>query len=59
MPRSDAASRRVDVDALADNLFVTFEGAFLLCRSTGDPEHMRRQLATHRTLVEALLKPTE
>jgi TetR/AcrR family transcriptional regulator, transcriptional repressor for nem operon len=48
-------SRRVDVDALADNLFVTFEGAFLLCRSTGDPGHMRRQLATHRTLVQALL----
>ena len=48
-------SRRVDVDALADNLFVTFEGAFLLCRSTGDPGHMRRQLTTHRTLVEALL----
>ena len=45
----------VDVDALADHLFVTFEGAFLLCRSTGDPHHMRRQLNTHRTLVEALL----
>lgn len=51
--------RRVDVDALADSLFVTFEGAFLLCRSTGDPGHMRRQLATHRTLVQALLTPTE
>jgi TetR/AcrR family transcriptional repressor of nem operon len=51
--------RRVDVDALADSLFVTFEGAFLLCRSTGDPGHMRRQLATHRTLVQALLTPKE
>src|SRR6476661_7624057 len=27
-----------DVDALADHVFVTFEGAFLLCRSTGTPE---------------------
>ncbi len=52
-------SRRVDVDALADHLFVTFEGAFLLCRSTGDPEHMRRQLAAHRTLVQALLTNPE
>ncbi len=48
-------SRHVDVDALADHLFVTFEGAFLLCRSTGDSGHMRRQLTTYRTLVEALL----
>ena len=46
----------VDVLALADHLFVTFEGAFLLCRSTGDPGHMRRQLATYRRLVEALLR---
>jgi TetR/AcrR family transcriptional repressor of nem operon len=48
-------SPRVDVDALADLLFVTFEGAFLLCRSTGDPSHMRRQLAAYRELVGALL----
>jgi TetR/AcrR family transcriptional repressor of nem operon len=46
---------RVDADALADHLFVTFEGAFLLCRATGDPSHMRRQLSTYRTLVEAVL----
>ncbi len=46
----------VDVDALADHLFVTFEGAFLLCRSTGDPTHMRKQLATYRSLVTALLR---
>jgi TetR/AcrR family transcriptional repressor of nem operon len=50
-----ARAARVDVDALADHLFVTFEGAFLLCRSTGDPSHMRAQLATYRTLVAALL----
>lgn len=45
----------LDVDALADHLFVTFEGAFLLCRSTGDPGHMRRQLGAYRELVAALL----
>jgi TetR/AcrR family transcriptional repressor of nem operon len=52
-----AADRGIDVDAdaLADHLFVTFEGAFLLCRSTGDPAHMRRQLRVYRELVEALL----
>ena len=46
----------VDVDALSDHLFTTFEGAFLLCRSSDDPTHMRRQLATFRTLLEALLR---
>ncbi|GED96065.1 TetR/AcrR family transcriptional regulator [Gordonia crocea] len=43
-----------DVDALADHLFVTFEGAFILCRATGDPGHMRRQLSAVRVLYEAL-----
>ena len=46
----------VDVDALADHVFVTFEGAFLLSRSTGDPGHMRRQLAVLRRLLAALLR---
>lgn len=45
----------VDVDAVADHVWVTFEGAYLLARTTGDPDHMRRQLATLRTLVSALL----
>ena len=40
---------------MADHVWVTFEGAFLLARTTGDPDHMRRQLATLRTLVSALL----
>lgn len=51
-----ARAAQVDVDALADHLFVTFEGAFLLCRTTGDPSHMRRQLATYRLLLAALLR---
>ena len=37
-PRSSAVPDLVDVDALADHVFVTFEGAFLLCRSPGNPQ---------------------
>jgi TetR/AcrR family transcriptional repressor of nem operon len=49
--------RRPDVDpaALADHVFVTFEGAFLLARSTDDPGHMRAQLRVLRQLMAALL----
>ncbi len=53
-----ATSRNLDlgdVDALADHLFVTFEGAFLLCRSTGTPEHMRAQLGVLRRLLAVTL----
>lgn len=45
----------LDCEALADHLFVTFEGAFVLARATGDPGVMRAQLATLRRLLEALL----
>lgn len=48
--------RGVDADALADHVFATFEGAFILCRSTGDPTHMRRQLGVLRRLLEALFE---
>jgi TetR/AcrR family transcriptional regulator, transcriptional repressor for nem operon len=41
-----------EIDDLADHLFATFEGAFMLVRSTGDPGHMRRQLRTYRRLVQ-------
>jgi TetR/AcrR family transcriptional repressor of nem operon len=44
-----------DVDALADHVFVTFEGAFLLSRSTRSPEHMRAQLGVLRRLLAAAL----
>lgn len=44
-----------DAEALADHVWVTFEGAFLLCRSTGDPTHMRAQLGTLRRLLSGLL----
>lgn len=45
----------INAEALADHVFVTFEGAFILCRATGDPGHMRRQLRVLRQLLDALL----
>jgi TetR/AcrR family transcriptional repressor of nem operon len=49
------AESDVDPDALADHVFVTFEGAFILCRSTGNSGHMRAQLRVLRELFESLL----
>jgi TetR/AcrR family transcriptional regulator, transcriptional repressor for nem operon len=45
----------VDLDALADHLFTTFEGGFILCRTFGETSAMRAQLRVFRQLVEALL----
>ncbi|MEI2774793.1 MAG: TetR/AcrR family transcriptional regulator [Tetrasphaera sp.] len=47
----------LDADALADHIFVTFEGSFLLCRATGDPGHMRRQLTILHIVIAALFVP--
>ena len=46
----------IDVDALADHLFTTFEGGFILCRTLADRSGMRAQLRIFRQLVEALLR---
>ena len=46
----------IDVDALADHLFTTFEGAFILCRTLEDSSAMRTQLRVLRQLLEALLR---
>ncbi len=45
----------LDLDALADHVYVTFEGAFLLYRTTEDASAMRAQLQVLRQLVEHLL----
>ena len=45
-------------DPARPGLFVTFEGAFLLCRSLGDPSQMRTQLRTYRLLLAAVLGVT-
>lgn len=56
-----ASSRRrplrggLDPDALADHVFVTFEGAFILARSLHDPGHMRAQLRVLRQTLELVL----
>jgi TetR/AcrR family transcriptional repressor of nem operon len=50
-----AAGGSIDADALADHLFVTFEGAFVLARALDDPGQMRRQLETFRQLLAAAL----
>lgn len=57
--RPALAARRpdadIDVDALADHLYTTFEGGFILCRTYADRSAMRTQLRTYRQLVQALL----
>ncbi len=45
----------IDVGALADHLYTTFEGGFILCRTLADPAAMRGQLRVFRQLLEALL----
>jgi TetR/AcrR family transcriptional regulator, transcriptional repressor for nem operon len=46
----------IDPGALADHVFVTFDGAFILARSLNDPGRMRAQLRVLRQLLEALLR---
>jgi TetR/AcrR family transcriptional repressor of nem operon len=57
--RPALAARRpahdIDVDALADHLYTTFEGGFILVRTFADRSAMRAQLRIYRQLVEALL----
>jgi TetR/AcrR family transcriptional repressor of nem operon len=46
----------IDVEALADHLYTTFEGGFILCRTYADRSAMRAQLRVYRQLIEALLR---
>ena len=45
----------VDLASLADMVFSTFEGGFILARATDEPDHLRRQLAHLRRYLELLL----
>lgn len=45
----------VDLPSLADMVFSTFEGGFILARATNDPVHLRRQLSHMRKYLELLL----
>lgn len=59
LEQSRAASRLspdVDVRSLADHVFTTFEGAFILARATDDPTHVRAQLGHLRRYLELLLR---
>lgn len=47
----------VDLDSLADHVFTTFEGAFILARATDDPTHVRSQLGHLRRYLQLLLAP--
>jgi TetR/AcrR family transcriptional repressor of nem operon len=57
--RAAYAAREVtggpDPEDLADQLFVTFEGSYLMCRALDSPEPMRAQLRVYRQLVESVL----
>ncbi|HSH44484.1 MAG TPA: TetR family transcriptional regulator C-terminal domain-containing protein, partial [Longimicrobiales bacterium] len=44
----------VDLDSLADLLWVIFEGGFILSRTTGDPAEVSIQLRQYRTYLRAL-----
>ena len=61
--RPAVAARRpdleIDVAALADHLFTTFEGGFILCRALDDTAAMAAQLRIFRQLVEAMLRLDE
>ena len=46
----------IDADALADHLYTTFEGGFILCRTLDDRSAMRAQLRVYRQLLESLLR---
>jgi TetR/AcrR family transcriptional repressor of nem operon len=47
----------VDLESLADQVFTTLEGGFILARATGDPLRLRDQLRHLRTYLTLLLKP--
>jgi TetR/AcrR family transcriptional repressor of nem operon len=44
-----------DPDSIADYMFTTFEGAFILARATGDPADVGRQIGHYRRYLELLL----
>lgn len=46
--------REVDLESLADELVVLFEGAFVVARALGEPAIPRRQLAHYRAYLELL-----
>jgi TetR/AcrR family transcriptional repressor of nem operon len=46
----------VDLSSLADQVFSTFEGGYILARALHDPRHLRAQLAHLRHYLELLFR---
>jgi TetR/AcrR family transcriptional repressor of nem operon len=46
----------VDLPSLADQVFTTFEGGFILARAMDEPRHLRSQLAHLRHYLELLFQ---
>jgi TetR/AcrR family transcriptional repressor of nem operon len=44
----------VDLPSLANQIFTTFQGGFILARAMHEPDHLRRQLAHVRQYLELL-----
>lgn len=47
----------VDLAGLADHVFATFEGAYVLARAMREPDHVRAQVAQLRRYLELVLAP--
>jgi TetR/AcrR family transcriptional repressor of nem operon len=62
LEKLEAAARQhppaiaVDLHSLADQVFTTFEGGFILARAMHDPKHLRAQLAHLRHYLELLFR---
>ena len=46
----------IDLRSLADQVFTTFEGGFILARAMHEPKHLRAQLAHLRHYIELLFE---
>jgi TetR/AcrR family transcriptional regulator, transcriptional repressor for nem operon len=54
--RAHPPATAVDLPSLADQVFTTFEGGFILARAMDDPTHLRAQLAHLRRYLELLFQ---
>jgi TetR/AcrR family transcriptional regulator, transcriptional repressor for nem operon len=55
--RAHPPAADVDLPSLADQVFTTFEGGFILARAMGDPGHLPAQLKHLRHYLELLFRP--
>ena len=50
--------REVDLESLADQITVVFEGSYILSKVVDDPQVVAAQLTHHRTYLELLFAPS-